>query len=174
MHRLAVDLGEILLFDPRKGMIGEMLLGGLGGAMDARHRPRIAAHVRLVLDLQVIEHALDDIVVEVVAAEVVVAVAGDHLDHALLNAHDRDVEGPAAEIVDEHPFALLLRRLVDEGRRGRLVDDAGHLEPGDLAGFAGRLPLRVGKERRDRDHRLPHRLAKPNLGDHLQAAQDHR
>ena len=114
-----------------------------------------------VLDLQVIEHALDDLVVEVVAAEVVVAVAGDHLDHALLDAHDRDVEGPAAEIVDQHPFALLLRRLVDQGRRGRLVDDADHLEPGDLAGFAGRLPLRVGKIRRDRDHRLPHWLTNP-------------
>ena len=35
-----------------------------------------------------------------------VAVAGEDLDHARLDRRDRDVEGPAAEVVDEEPLAI--------------------------------------------------------------------
>ena len=98
-----------------------------------------------------------DLLVEIVAAEMVVAVAGDDLDDAFLDAHHRDVEGAAAQVVDQDPLALVLSGLVDQRRGGRLVDDAHHLQPGDLAGLARRLALGVGEIRRHRDHRLAHR-----------------
>jgi hypothetical protein len=45
---------------------------------------------------------------------------------------DRDVEGAAAEVVDgDLLLLLLLVEPVGQGRGGRLVDDALHLEPGD-------------------------------------------
>ena len=55
----------------------------------------------------------------------------------------RDVERAAAEVEDQHGLLALLVEPVSERRGGRLVDDAQHLEPGDLAGVLGRLALRV-------------------------------
>ena len=80
-------------------------------------------------------------VVDVVAAEVRVAVGRDDLDDLVADLEDRDVEGAAAHV--EHGDELLLRLVetVRERGRGRLVDDALDLETGDLAGVLGRLAL---------------------------------
>ena len=60
------------------------------------------------------------------------------------DAQDRDVERAAAEVVDRDLLiAPGLVEAVGERRRGRLVDDAQDLEPGDLAGVLGRLALGV-------------------------------
>ena len=125
-----------------------------------------------MLELEVLEHVLDDLVVEVVPAEMVVAVAGDHLHHAFLDPHDGDVEGAAAEVVDEDALALVLPRLVDQRRSGGLVDDACHLQSGDLASLACGLTLGVGEVGRNRDHRPADRPAEPALGHLLQPRQD--
>jgi hypothetical protein len=50
--------------------------------------------------------------------------------------------------------SVLLVEAVGERRRGRLVDDAQHLEAGDLAGILGGLALGVVEIGRHRDHRL--------------------
>jgi hypothetical protein len=79
--------------------------------------------------------------VDVVAAEVRVAVGGDDLDDVVADLEDRDVEGAAAEVVDRDDLVLLLVEAVGE-RRGRgLVDDALDLEAGDAAGVLGGLAL---------------------------------
>ena len=61
--------------------------------------------------------------VEVVAAQVRVAVGGLHLDDALADLEDRDVERAAAEVVDGDRLVLLLVEAVGERGRRRLVDD---------------------------------------------------
>ena len=94
--------------------------------------------------LELGDQPLDDRVVEVVAAEVRVAVGRLHLDDALADFEDRDVEGAAAEVVDGDGLVLLLVEAVGERRRGRLVDDAQHVEPGDLC----RRPWSPGAARR--------------------------
>jgi len=53
-----------------------------------------------VLGADVVEEPYDDGAVEVVAAEVRITVGREHLEDAVLHAQDRDVEGPAAEVVD--------------------------------------------------------------------------
>ncbi len=121
-----------------------------------------------------LDNPLDDLAIEVVAAEMVVAVARDHLDDAFLDPNDRHVECSAAEIVDQETFALLLRGLIDQRRRRRLIDDAHHFQPGDLAGGARRLPLRVGEKGRHGDHRLADRPPEPLFGDFLEALQNDR
>ena len=75
---------------------------------------------------------------------------------------------------------MALVEAVGERRRGRLVDDAQHLEPGDAAGVARRRPLRVVEVGRHRDHRaidfgvdLALRCEEL-LGAPLQLAQDER
>ena len=124
--------------------------------------------------LELGDDPVDDALVEVVAAEVRVAVGRLDLDDAFADFEDRDVERAAAEVVDGDRFVLLLVEAVGERRRGRLVDDAHHFEAGDLAGVLGRLPLRVVEVRRHGDHRLGDRLPEVVLGGLLQLLQDHR
>jgi hypothetical protein len=129
--------------------------------------------VDAVLLLELADDPVDDALVDVVAAQVRVAVGGLHFHHALAHFQDRDVEGAAAEVVDRDGLVLLLVQAVGQrGRRG-LVDDAHHFEAGDLAGVLGGLALRVVEVRRHRDHRLGDLLAQVGLGRFLQLGEDH-
>ena len=104
----------------------------------------------------------------------VVAVRGLHLEDALAELEDRDVEGAAAEVPDEDRLVGFLVEAVGERGRGRLVDDADDVQAGDLAGVLRRLALRVVEVRRDGDDRVGDRLAEIGLGVGLQLLQDHR
>jgi hypothetical protein len=68
--------------------------------------------------------------------------------------------------------ALLLVEAVGERRRGRLVDDAQHLEAGDLAGVLGGLALGVVEVGGNGDDRLLDLLAEIGLGGLLHLLQD--
>jgi hypothetical protein len=108
--------------------------------------------------LNSVDQPVDDALVEVVTAEVGVAVRRLHLEDAVAELEDRDVVGTASEVEDGDLLVLLLVEAVGErGGRG-LVDDAQNLEPGDLSGVLGGLPLGVVEVRRDRDDGLAHLL----------------
>src|ERR1700730_10119997 len=86
-------------------------------------------------------------IVNVVAAEMGIAVSGEHLIDIAFGGgnelEDGDVERAAAEVVDRHAAALLFVQPVGQcGRRG-LIDQTQHVETGDLAGVLGGLALRI-------------------------------
>ena len=112
--------------------------------------------------------------VDVVAAEVRVAVGRDDLHDVVADLEDRDVERAAAEVVDGDDLVVLLVEAVGERGRGRLVDDALDLEAGDLAGVLGGLALGVVEVRGDGDDRLGDLLAEVVFGGLLQLLQDLR
>ena len=120
------------------------------------------------------DHPVDDPLIEIVTAKMRVAVGRLHLDDAFADLENRDVERAAAEVVDGDRFVLLLVEPVGQRRRGRLVDDAQDVEPGDLAGVLRRLPLRVVEVRRHGDDRVGHLLAEVVLGCGLQLLKHHR
>ena len=118
--------------------------------------------------------------VDVVAAEMRVAARRQHLKDAVLDAEDRDVERPAAEVVDSDEPRVPLVESVRERRRGRLVDDPHHVEPGDAPRVARRRSLRVVEVRRNRDDGAIDfvvdlaLLGEERFGAVLQIAQDER
>ena len=114
--------------------------------------------------LELGHHPVDDGLVEVVAAEVRVAVGGLDLEDALAELEDGDVEGAAAQVEHEDRLVVLLVEAVGQRGRGGLVDDALDLEAGDLAGVLGGLALRVVEVGRDGDDRLGDLLAQVLLG----------
>ena len=81
--------------------------------------------------------------IEVVAAEAVSPPVASTSEDASRELQDRDVERAAAEVVDRDQRFVLLVEPVGERRRGRLVDEAQHVEAGEPAGVAGRLALAV-------------------------------
>ena len=117
---------------------------------------------------------LDDLVIEIVAAEMVVAVARYDLDDTCFYPHDRRIKGSSAKIIDQDALALMLRRLIDKGRRCRLIDDTNDLQPSNLARLARCLTLRIGEIGGNRYYCLAHWLPEALFGDVLEALQDYR
>src|SRR5207244_264176 len=142
---------------------------------EALERHLVLREVDPLLALELGDHPVDDRLVEVVAAEVVVPVRRLDLEDALAELEHRDVERPAAEVEDENRLVLaLLVEPVRERGRGRLVDDPEDVEAGDLAGVLGRLALGVVEVGGHGDHRVVDRLAEIGLGVRLQLLEDHR
>ena len=108
---------------------------------------------------------LEDELVHVGAAELRVAAGRFHLEHALAEFHDRDVERAAAEV--DHSNAQFLAEPVEPvgQRRGRwLVHQPHDLEPGDAGRILGGVALVVVEIRRYRYHRLLDGLAQERFG----------
>jgi hypothetical protein len=86
-----------------------------------------------------------DAAVEVVATERRVATGGEHLEHALRQAQDADVEGAAAEVIDGvHAFAGVVQAVGDGG--GGRSSRRSTLEAGQLRGILGGLALRTSSK----------------------------
>ena len=145
-----------------------------GGLADALHRGGVAREVDLVFLFELLHEIIDDALVKVVAAEVVVARRGEDLDDAGGNVEDGDIERAAAKVIDHDLLLGLFVDAVGEGGGGRLVDDALDVQPRDLARVLRGLTLRVGKIGRDGDNRIGDRLAEERLGVGLELLQDHR
>jgi hypothetical protein len=123
---------------------------------------------------------IHDALVEVVAAQVCVAVGGLHFELAravhVVQLEDGDVVRAAAQV--EHGDLLVgllvLVEAVGEGRRGGLIDDAEHVEAGDLAGVLGGLALCIVEVGRDGNDGLRDAMAEVVFGGLLHLLQDHR
>ena len=110
--------------------------------------------------------------VEVVAAQRAVATGGEHLEDALGQAQDGDIERAAAQVVDgDHALGLLVQT-VGHRRGGRLVEQAQHVEAGQTRGILGGLALGVVEIGRHRDHRADQVAAEGFLGALAQGAQN--
>ena len=164
--------------DVRRHRARQLHLGLLRGFLEALECHRVLGEVDALVALELADDPVDHALVEVVAAEVRVAVRRLHLELArafdVVQLEDRDVVRAAAEIEDGDLLVLLLVETVGE-RRGRgLVDDAQHVEAGDLAGVLRGLALRVVEIRRHGDDRLGHRVAEVVLRGLLHLLENHR
>ena len=124
--------------------------------------------------LELFDEPVDDALVDVVAAQVGVAVGGFHFDDAFADFQDGNVEGAAAEVVDGNGFVLLLVEAVGQRRRRGLVDDALDFEAGDFAGVFGGLALCVVEVRRNGDDRFGDFFAEEIFRRVLQLSENHR
>lgn len=119
---------------------------------------------------------LDELVVEILAAEVSVAVRRHHLEETALDRKERHIESSTAQIENQHVATTLLAQLVEtvgDGGGGRLVDDAENVQTGNQTCVLGRLTLAVVEIGGDGDDRVRHLLAKIRLGDLLHFAKNH-
>ncbi len=123
-------------------------------SLQALQRLAVLAQVDAVLALELVGEVIDDAQVEVIAAQEGIAAGGAHLEDAVAHIQDGDIEGAAAQVVDGDDLVFLLIQPIGQGRSGRLVDDAQHFQPGDLAGVFGGVALGVVEVGRHGDDRL--------------------
>ncbi|ABC80372.1 putative NAD-specific glutamate dehydrogenase [Anaeromyxobacter dehalogenans 2CP-C] len=152
--------------------VGERLADLLGGGHGpAQHRRR---GVRVRRGEPALEQRARHQPVEVVAAEVRVTDGGQHLEDALLQPQDGHVERAAAQVVHREHALRALVEAVRHRRRGRLVQQPQHVEPGEPARVLGGLALRVVEVRRHGDHAAARRAAQRLAGRAPQHPQDLR
>ena len=154
----------------------ELDLGFFRGVLQAlqRHLVALRSEVETLLLLELGNQPLDNALIEIVAAQVRVAIGRLDFDDAFAHFKNGDIEGAAAEVVHGDGLVLLLVEPVRQRGRGRLVHNALHVQPGNLACVLGGLALRVVEVGRHGDHSLGDRLAQVGLGGFLELLQNHR
>ncbi len=158
-----------------RGAAGELDLRGEGAVVEVLVALEIEQRVFAVDLVEFVGDPVDDDIVPILAAEAVVAVAGDHADVVILDAHDRDVEGAAAEIEDEDRLVgIELVEAVGERGGGRLVDDLEDVEAGELPGVEGGGALGVVEIGRNGDDGVGDLRAEVFLGVVLELLDDDR
>ena len=164
--------------DERKVDVGgiharKLDLGLFRGLLQTLHRHFVLGKIDCVGLFELIYEILYNLAVPVVAAQLGVAVGGEHFKYAVGNFQDGNVERTAAEVVDHDLAALVLIEAVSErGRRG-LVDDTQNVKPRDFARVLGRLALAVGEVCGAGDDRLRNLRAEICLRVRLQLGQNH-
>ena len=164
------DIGQV---DVGGGHAGQLDLGLLSSLLQALHGNLVAGEVHIVGALELADHPLHNALIEVIAAQTVVACGGQNLDNAVINVQNGHVEGTAAQVIDHDLLGLLLIHTVGKSGCGRLVDDTLHVQTGDLAGVLGGLTLGVGKVSGNGDDSLRNGLAQIGLSVALELLQDH-
>ncbi len=171
---LALLLLDEVELDDDVGDERQVDLRRLGSVLDALHGDGVLRQVEPVLALELLQHVVDDPVVEIHAAQEGVAAGGCHLEHVAVELQDAHVEGAAAQVVDEDPLVEAAVEAVGERRGGGLVDDAPDVEAGQRPGLLHGLPLVVVVIRGNGDDGVRHRPAQELLGNGLDVRQDER
>src|SRR5207247_8363057 len=112
--------------------------------------------------------------IEIVAAEVCIAVSREDLKDAAFQLENGNVECAAAEVIDGDDTLLALLQAVREGGGGRLIHDPHDVQSGDPAGVFRGLALAVVEIRGDRDNGFSDLFTEEALGAGFQLLQDHR
>ncbi len=170
--RVRSDEGKVDLAGLRGG---EFALGPLGSLLEPLKGHRIPGEIDSLLRFKLLDQPVYDLQVEVVTAQVGVAVCRADLEDPIGDLEDGNVERSSAEV--EHRDGLvhaLLVETVGQGSRGRLVHYPENLETRYPAGILRGLPLAVVEVCRHRHHGLGDLLAEVVLGCLTHLLQDHR
>jgi len=138
-------------------------------------------HVLLQIDarffLEFVDDVVDQTLVEVFAAEESIAVGCQHFELLVAidigDFNDRDIEGTAAQVINDNLAIALLVLVHAKGERcsGRFVDDALHIQTGDTTGILGSLALTVVEVSRYGNHGFSDFFAEIVFGGLLHLAQ---
>jgi hypothetical protein len=122
----------------------------------------------------VLERNAKQQMVDVVAAQVRVAIRRQHFENPVVQFQNRNVECAAAQVVHRHDAVFALIEPVGQRRRSRLIDQSQDFQARNASGILGGLPLRIVKVCRHRDDGLVHGDPEVFLGILLQLPQNHR
>ena len=139
-----------------------LLIGGklafclFRGFLHPLQRHLVFSQIYPVLLIELLGDPVNDLLVEIVASEMGIAVSGLDLENPVAHIEYGYIESSAAEIKYGDLLVLFAVEPVREACRRRLVYYTKYFEPGDLSGVLGCLSLGVIKIRRYGYYRLSH------------------
>ena len=155
------------------GHAGKVAFGFFGSFLQTLVSHFILAQVDSVGFLEFVRHVVQQTLIEVIAAQMVVTGSCQNLLYAVAHFDDGNIEGTAAEVVDHDLLLIFLINAIGKGCRSRLVDDPLDLQTGDPTGVLGRLTLGIGEVGGNGDDRFGDLLAQIGFCIGLQLLQDH-
>ena len=164
------DEGQV---DVGSGHAGQLNLCLLSSFLQTLHSHTVAAQVDAVLILEGVSQVVDDALIEVIAAQVVVTGSSQYLLDAIAHLNDGYIEGTAAQVVNHDLLVVFLINAISQGSSGGLVDDTAHIQAGNLTGILGGLTLSIGEVSRYSDNGLGNALAQVVFSIALELLQNH-
>ncbi len=116
-------------------------------------RGRVYAQLKLTVDFPY--EQINEQLVKIVAAEMCVAVGGQHFKGAIFQSQDGNIKGASAQVVHRNCRVLLAIQSIGQCGGGRLVDNAHHVPTRNLTRVARRLSLCVVELCGNGDDRAP-------------------
>merc|ERR1719422_2526138 len=101
---------------------------------------------------------LHDTLIEILSSQMRVSVGRHHLEDAIVDRQQRDIEGATTEVVHQNILLSLLVKTVSNGCSRRFIDDTQNVEPRNNTSVFGGLPLLIVEVSWDSDHCMLHLL----------------
>src|SRR6185436_5142477 len=130
------DEGQIDLRFLRRG---EFDLGPFRRFFQTLEGHTVFSKIDALIFLEFIDQPIHDALVEVVTAEVGIAVGRLDFEDAIADLENGDIEGAATQVIDDDPFVLLFVQARGEGCSCRFIDNTEDIQAGDLACIFGGL-----------------------------------
>ena len=137
------------------------------------HGHLVVGQVDAAFFLEFRNHPVHDAVVEVVAAQMGIAVGGFYFEYAVAQFQDADIEGAAAQVIHQDGMVVGLVDAVSQGSRRRFVDDTQNFQTRNLACIFGSLTLGIGEVSRNGDDRLGYGFSQIFFRVRFQLLQNH-
>ena len=162
-RRVRGDKGQV---DVCLGRARQLDFGFFRRVFESLHCLLVFGQIYAVALFELVYKPIYNNVVEVVAAELRVAVCGQNLENAVAYFKYGNVERTAAQVVNQNflIFVFALVQTVSKACRSRLVYDTEHFQPRNLARVLCRLSLTVREISGNGDYRLSHLLSQISLG----------
>eukprot|EP00438_Fugacium_kawagutii_P028716 Skav229190 [mRNA] locus=scaffold1004:387963:408551:+ [translate_table: standard] len=93
--------------------------------------------------LEILSQPVDNHLVKVITTQVGVAVGGQHFTNTITNLQNRDIKGATSQIKHQNGLVVLLLQAICQRCCRRLVHDAQHVQPSNLASILCGLTLGV-------------------------------
>ena len=173
MLRTGCICGDIRLIDGGGGHAGKLDFCFLSSFLETLHCHLVLRQVNALVVFKLLNHPVHDALVEVVAAQVVVASRCQHFQNAVANIQNRYVEGTAAKVIYHNLLLGFLINPVSQCCCGWLVDDTQDFKTCNLAGVLGCLTLCIGEVCWNGDDSLRDRRTDISLCVCLELLQNH-
>ena len=156
------------------GSAAQFNLGLFSSFLQALCRDLVLLQVNAVLFLELLSHIVNDPLVEIITAQTGVAVGAQHFENAVTDVQDTDVEGTAAQVVNQDLLVVFLIEAVCQRSGCRLIDNTQNFQSGNAARVLCGLALTVVEIGRYGDNRLADLFTQIAFGSFFHLGQDHR